>query len=206
LTSFVIPAPYLIRGRNDIMTFLRTELSKEEILISEPFIIVFLTILLSAALYTDLKYQKLPNYLTFGGMAAGIFYHLIFGNGFLFAVKGLLLGIALLILPYLLGGMGAGDAKLMGAVGAFLGAKGVFEAFIYSALVGGVYAILAMGVYGTLLNTLKRYGRMLKGFFFAGEFIYLPPPEGMRKIKLCYGAAIAAGTIFSLVFPYDLLG
>ena len=139
-------------------------------------------------------------------MAVGIFYHAIFGSGFLFSVKGLLLGTALLFIPYLLGGMGAGDAKLMGAVGAFLGAAGVFKAFIFSALAGGIYAIILMSIHGYLFEALKRYGRMLKGFLTIGEFIYLSPPEEIGKIKLCYGIAIAAGTVFSVAFPYDLLG
>jgi len=183
----------------------RMELSNG-VTIGDTFIIVFLTMLLTVALYTDIKYQRLPNYLTFSGMAVGIFYHVIFGSGFLFSVKGLVLGTAFLFIPYLLGGTGAGDAKLMGAVGAFLGAEGVLKAFVFSALAGGIYAIILMIIHGYLLEALKRYGRMLKGFLTIGEFIYLPPPEEIRKIRLCYGIAIAAGTIFSVAFPYDLLG
>ena len=139
-------------------------------------------------------------------MAAGIFYHLIFGNGVLFALEGLLLGIAFLILPYILGGMGAGDAKLMGAVGAFLGPKGVFAAFLYSALTGGIYALIVMGMHGWFFKTLKRYWLMLKILFTTQEFFYIHPPEEMKKLRLCYGVAIAVGTILSVVFPYDLLG
>jgi prepilin peptidase CpaA len=180
--------------------------TRGDLTIGDAFILVSLAILLTVALYTDIKYQRLPNYLTFSGMAVGIFYHVIFGNGFLFSVKGLVLGTALLFIPYFLGGMGAGDAKLMGAVGAFLGAEGVFKAFILTALAGGIYAIILMIIHGCLFEALKRYGMMLKVFLTIGEFIYLPPPEEIRKIRLCYGIAIAAGTIFSVAFPYDLLG
>lgn len=168
-------------------------------------VVVCVAILCIGSLYPELKYHRIPNYLTFSGMAAGIFYQCAFAEGIVFSVAGLLLGIGVLLPFYLLGGMGAGDAKLMGAVGTFLGPAGVFEAFLFSALIGGVYAVVLMTIHGYLRQNLKRYGRILKGFFITQEFIYVPPPKEMKDIKLFYGVAISVGTLFSVLFPYELL-
>jgi prepilin peptidase CpaA len=94
----------------------------------ENFPIIFLSVILIVSAVIDLRTQKIPNLITYPSMVIAFFYHWAFwgGNGLLFSFTGLSVGIALLLLPYLLGGMGAGDAKLMGAVGAMIGAKGVF--------------------------------------------------------------------------------
>ena len=63
-----------------------------------------------------------------------------------FSVKGLLLGTGLLLPVYFIGGMGAGDAKLMGAAGAALGMQGVFNVFLFTAVLGGVYALVLHSV------------------------------------------------------------
>jgi prepilin peptidase CpaA len=171
-------------------------------------IILFLcitTVLLIAA-EMDIRFRKIPNWLTYPTMIMGIIYHTgIKGfNGFLFSVEGLGMGIAILIIPFLMGGMGAGDAKLMGAVGGLLGPKGVFIAFLFTAIVGGIYAIVFLTVYGYLKETAKRYGSLLKTFIFTQKFIYIPPPEREKAPRLCYGLAIALGTIISLAFGINI--
>ena len=96
------------------------------------------SVLVSAAIF-DIRVQKIPNLLTYPTMAVGLIYH-SFTNGvegFFFGAGGIGVGIGLFLIPYLIGVMGAGDAKLMGAVGAALGAKGVFYAVLLSAIVGG---------------------------------------------------------------------
>ena len=94
-------------------------------------------VLIAAAIY-DFRYQKIPNVLTFPTMIIALAY---FGvtrglEGFLFSAGGLGLGIAILIIPYLMGGMGAGDVKLLGAAGAVLGPLGIFNAFVLTAFIG----------------------------------------------------------------------
>ena len=112
----------------------------------ETWLITFLLSVLLVAVVYDLMLNKIPNLLTYPTMAFAIIYHGVTKGpaGLIFSAGGLLLGIALLILPYWVGEMGAGDAKLMGAVGAVLGPKGVFIAFLLTALTGGIYAIIAL--------------------------------------------------------------
>jgi len=170
----------------------------------DPFLTLILSSILVVAAITDLRTQKIPNLITFSAMFLGlVFYSITNGwNGLLFSFEGLLLGIGLLIIPYLMGGMGAGDAKLMGAIGAMIGPKGVFIAFLYTAIAGGVYAlILLMFNMEYFKDFMKRSSITIKSFAFTRQFISVPAEESQKKPKLCYGVAIAVGT-----FSYVLLG
>ena len=57
-------------------------------------------------------------------------------------LAGLLVGMIILGIFYIFGAMGAGDVKLMGAVGAVLGTKNVLNAFLFTGIIGGIYAIV----------------------------------------------------------------
>ena len=109
-------------------------------------LITFIGGIVIMAAITDIRSQRIPNVLTFSTMAFALFCHAEGGGlqGFLFSLAGVAIGIALFILPYLMGGMGAGDVKLLGAVGAVLGPWGVFEAALCTALIGGVYALVLL--------------------------------------------------------------
>ena len=106
---------------------------------SDTIVIAALFCTMCVALFTDLRSRKIPNRLTFAAMVFMLaYYGAAHGfEGMWFSCKGLLLGIGLLMPLYFLGGMGAGDAKLMGAVGAALGMQGVLTVFLFTALIGG---------------------------------------------------------------------
>jgi prepilin peptidase CpaA len=98
-------------------------------------------------------------------------------------------------------GMGAGDVKLMGAVGAITGPKGVLIAALLSAIVGGVYAlILLMFNIQYFKDLIKRTALILKSFLITRNVIPIPADEFEKRPKLCYGVAIAIGT-----FSYGFL-
>ena len=167
----------------------------------DVFLIIFLSIILIAAAVNDLRFQKIPNLLTYPSMGIALVYHFIMSglNGLLFSAGGLAVGIAVLILPYLMGGMGAGDAKLMGAVGAILGARGVFVAFLFTAIAGGIYALILLLVRRRAFKGFwQRNLATLKTFIFTRQFIPIPEDGNEKKPRLCYGIAIALGTLFSV--------
>jgi len=168
-------------------------------------LLYLVALLIVAALY-DIRFQKIPNLLTLPGILIAIFYYtFIHGfEGFLMSVAGVGLGISFMLLPYLMGGMGAGDAKLMGAVGGLLGPKGVFVAFLLTALIGGVYALVVLAFYGKLGRTLRRYGLLFKTFFLTRKIIYIPPSEQEKKPRMRYGVAIALGTIIAMVMKNNI--
>jgi len=161
---------------------------------------ILLIAVLGIAVITDLRYRKIPNWLTFSAMAMGLAYQTGMDGwgGSLFSLKGLGLGMALFSIPYLMGGMGAGDVKLLGAVGAFLGPQGVFGVFLYTTLVGGLYAVVLLLFHGFFTETVRRYWTILKIFFITWNLIYVPASPRENKPRLLYGLAIAIGTFLSL--------
>jgi prepilin peptidase CpaA len=109
----------------------------------EDLITIALLSLLVISLYTDLKYRLILNVVTFPAILFGfIYYTFIDGiNGIVFSGMGFTAGFLLFVLPFVMGGMGAGDVKLMAAIGSLMGANFVFNAFIYTCLVGGVISL-----------------------------------------------------------------
>lgn len=165
------------------------------------FLLLFFLIM---AAIIDVRSQKIPNWITFTMTLLGLGFHTaVTGfNGLFYSLAGLGVGIGVLIVFYLLGGMGAGDVKLMGAVGAVLGPKNVFIAFLFTCIIGGFYAIVLLLLKGNLKQgTLKRYGSMIKTFILTGQFIYVPPTE-KQKGSLNYGLAIALGTFLSVLIKW----
>ena len=172
-------------------------------------LIVFLGVVLFVAVTIDLRTQRIPNLLTFPAAALTLIYCSITNglNGFLFSAVGLLVGISLFIIPYLLGGMGAGDAKLMGVVGSVLGAKGAFYAFLFSAIVGGIYAIILTIIHRQQFRGFYRKQLVaLINFFLIRKYIPEPEDADPKKPRLCYGLAIALGTGIYIVFNLSHYG
>lgn len=160
-------------------------------------LIIFLSAVLICAGIFDFRIQKIPNMLTFPAALIALAYHFITSgfSGFLFSLQGLALGIGLLIIPYFLGGMGAGDAKLMGVVGGVLGARGVFYAFLSSAIVGGIYAVVLTFIYRQHFRGFyKKQLSALINLLLIRKYIPDPGDSDSNKPRLCYGLAIALGT------------
>jgi prepilin peptidase CpaA len=161
---------------------------------------LLLIVVLVIALIIDMRSHRIPNWLTYPAVLFGIGFHTLSEglDGLLFGASGTLLGFGLLIIFYLVGGMGAGDVKLMAAVGAFLGPKGVFAAFILTALVGGIYAVVLLIRSGRIGARLARldtpFAIYLGSLTCAGS---LHEARGSAP-KLCYGVAIAIGTTLSI--------
>jgi prepilin peptidase CpaA len=170
-------------------------------------LIIFLGIVLTVALATDIRFQKIPNFLTFPAMVTALCYHMATGGleGFLFSGGGLVLGTAIFFIPFLLGGMGAGDAKLMGAVGAAIGPKGVLIAAVLTCLFGGIYALIILIIRRHIsADILRRWWASLKLTIYTGKVVILPANKKEKQPTLCYGVAIVAGTMFYVLL--ELLG
>ncbi|MCA0987530.1 A24 family peptidase [Guptibacillus algicola] len=149
------------------------------------------TLLIS--LYTDIRNRKILNIVTFPAMLLGVVYYTItLGfEGLLFSVAGLLVGFLLLIIPYLLGGMGAGDVKLLASVGALTGVTFVLHSFVYTALAGGVIALILLV---RRLEFKKLSPLYLLSFFYLLKNI-TSSNDDKPRITFPYGVAITVGTL-----------
>lgn len=164
-----------------------------------------LILILVAAAIVDLRTQKIPNVLNYSTMLYGLIANtvLLGLNGLVVSLEGLGLGLALLLLFYALGFMGAGDVKLMGALGSVLGPGDTLDSFLYIGLIGGVYALLVILSPGSPSRQfLKRYWLIIKTFLYTKQFSYFSPSQEERKVKLCYGVAISLGAICHIAFSH----
>jgi len=169
---------------------------------TDIYMILFLSAVLFTAVLTDVRSQKIPNWLIFPAAFCVLAYHCATAgiSGFLFSLGGMAAGTALLIIPYLLGGMGAGDAKLLGVVGGALGTKGVFYTFILSAIVGGIYAVFLTLIYRKQFKGFyKEQFTTLVTFLLTRKYTPEPAKKNETRPKLCYGLAVALGTSIYLI-------
>lgn len=165
------------------------------------FINIVLGTALLISLITDIRNRKILNIITLPAILIGfIYYTITLGlDGFVFSGKGFLIGLGFLLIPYLLGGMGAGDVKLMAAIGALTGATFTFYVFIYTALIGGLIGIVLI---------MKRRGvwNSIKYFFFTFTFLnsnlgsITLNQDKQSSILFPYGVAIVLGTLCAAVW------
>lgn len=153
----------------------------------------------------DIKFRKIPNIVTLPGMIFGVAIHSFYGGwaGVMISLGGMLFGGGILLIFYLLGGMGAGDVKLMGSVGALLGLEKAIMALIFTALIGGILAIFYI---------FRAYGGKVKFKFLPGsgrDDLLMKRQEKISqvdplKIPVPYGVAIGIGTLITIF--YQLTG
>lgn len=189
----------------------------EKLMVNYIDIMVIITVGLAAAL--DIKSRRIPNWLTLSVAAAG------FIGGFLFFIqqgntpegwawlqfsgKGWLVGIGIFLIPFMLGGMGGGDVKLLGAIGALKGASFAIETALLGAFWGGLLAIMAI-IIKKRPAILQRFGTGLKIFLLtkgkAGKEFMLPDENisEKEKIYIPYGVAIFLGCLTSYLVDLKL--
>lgn len=160
--------------------------------------IALLLIVIPAAIF-DVRSRRIPNWLVLIGLVLG------FGlNSFLYGTSGLktaglgfVLAFAIYFVLYVLHAMGAGDAKLMGAVGSIVGPGNWFGIFIITAILGGVAAL------GLLLARRRLRTGLWNVFYILGEMSRLRAPYMSREeldvrspksLRLPHGLTIAAGS------------
>lgn len=166
----------------------------------EQLVVVFgLLGLLVAAVAIDVHRHRIPNYLVLFGLLLAFVGKLYADglSGLLDGGLGLLTGFALFIPMYVLGGMAAGDVKLMAVVGGFLDPYSAMWAALISVVAGGVIGLLMIALCGQLRRTFSRYLLMLRARS------YFPPAAGEVSAKAFpYSIAILVGTLASLYSLY----
>jgi prepilin peptidase CpaA len=157
-------------------------------------------IVLIVAAYIDGKELRVPNWITFPMVFSGLVYNVCvsgwsgLGDGLL----GTAVGLLCLLPLYAVGGMGAGDVKLMAGVGAWLGAGVTFYAFCVSTVVGAIMAVI-------MVLYKKRFGQHYANFVMIfTEWMTIKNPRELSRLAaerkssmflLPYGIPICIGTI-----------
>lgn len=158
--------------------------------------------ILAIAVYTDWRWHRLYNWLTMPAFLIGLILSFVTGgsSGLLLSLEGAGVAFVVFLLLYLFAKMGAGDLKLMVAIGAWIGYPLILSALINVALAGGVIALAFAVRYGALRAVLRNLYYFLLGLFTPG----LKPENLIAQSALPpfpYGVAISAGTLITLAFP-----
>jgi prepilin peptidase CpaA len=153
------------------------------------------------ATITDLRWRRIPNALTFSGALLGLIYSVLVhgGPGAIGSVEGWALGLALWLPFYALGGMGAGDVKLLACVGAWIGPAGVIGVAIYASLAGGALALLVALRHRYLRRAIDNIWVLLVTWRALGirpiDSVTLESSQGPR---LAYAIPTLAGTVLAM--------
>ena len=164
------------------------------------------------ACVTDIKWRRVPNWLTVSMVIAG--FGLAFGqsgfSGLGSAFIGFLAALGLFLVPFAMGWLGGGDVKLFIALGALLGVRSLLWVFLYSAIAGGVMALIVV-----LYRVLKAGQFLLQlRLLLVGAVVFLgnlSNRAGIRskapvlqvtaqalRARYPYAVAVAIGTIIAL--------
>lgn len=163
---------------------------------------------LGAAVY-DVRYRRIPNWLTVGGVLTGLALNTFMGRidlspgwpALRFSLLGLGIGFGVYLALYAVRAMGAGDVKLMAAIGTMLGWEDWFGVFLITAVIGGAMALILVLIKRRLAKTFFNVGVILNEFK-SGRPAYLAREEldvkNPKSLGLPHGAVIAVGTLFFL--------
>jgi prepilin peptidase CpaA len=163
-----------------------------------PIWLVSVTLVVAAVI--DGMKLKVPNWLTFPMILSGWLYcGLWFGwEGIGWSLVGTVVGLGLLLPAYAIGGMGAGDVKLMAGIGAWVGPSLTFYAFCVSAVIGGVIALVMVLWRRAWSHHQSQFMAILTEIFLIRDPEQLSTIAAERKPRMMllpYGIPIAIGTI-----------
>jgi len=169
--------------------------------------LVLILTALAAACY-DLRVRRIPNWISLSGIVLGAGLNTYFEGpeGAVTAAGGLLVALCIYIPLYALKGMGAGDVKLMAAVGAIAGPRNWFTIFLATAILGGIASL-------ALVLWRKRTGQTLRNISVVLEQLLAGKSPLARDktlsihdekaLKMPHGAAIAAGVGLFLALHWN---
>ncbi len=155
--------------------------------------------LAAAAAVVDVRERRIPNWLTYPGIIGGVLLQgLLAGwKGIGNALAGCVLAGGVFLLFYAVRAMGAGDVKLVAAIGALLGPRDAFVMLLATAICGGVLAMVYVVYRRRVRDTLINVGGALQ--FHARAGLQAHPELNLDNpgtLRMPYGLAIAAGTLY----------
>ena len=140
-------------------------------------------LVLAAALYFDVRERRIPNAVVLSCFIVGIAFQAVLPSaaGLSSSLLGFAFGLAILLPLFALGKFGAGDVKLLAALGALRGFSFIWRATLLGALAGGVMAVIQMSIKREL--SLSVYGAATQGY--------------RSTLTMAYAPAIAIGVLLA---------
>jgi prepilin peptidase CpaA len=174
---------------------------------------ILISLVLGAAVY-DIRYRRIPNWLTAGGVLVGLAMNAFVGDwrtpypanfqiwpGLRFSLVGFGIAFAVNLILYALHARGAGDVKLMAAIGAIVGWEDWFGIFVVSAVFGGLISLILVLLKKRATTTFWNVGFILSEMS-SGRAAYLKREDldvkSEKALRVPAGAVIAIGTLFFL--------
>ncbi len=169
--------------------------------------LVVLGVLVVTAAGADLKLKRVPNWLTYPAIVAALAGHWATGGlglkgerlGLAGSLAGLAAGFLPMLLCWLAGGLGGGDAKLMAAVGALGGWEFAISVMLYSFMAAALMGLVVMVRRRLVRRTLRRVWRTLVLLVVpAGRPVgpaEADSPTIPFAVAVCVGAAVAAAEV-----------
>ena len=176
--------------------------------------VLLLAAVLVAAI-TDIRWRRIPNWLTAGTVALGFVLNALNTyptpmEGLWLAAKGFALAFSLNLIMYALRMTGAGDVKLMAAIGALVGCSNFMGIFLLNAIIGGVLGLILVIAKGRARQTLWNVGYMASEMmkwrapYLTREQLDVNSPKALtlpRAVPICLGVIVflAAARIWARV-------
>ena len=166
-----------------------------------PVSAVAVAALVLSASVCDVRSRRVPNALTLGTSVVAVAMHGVLNgwSGVFLAASGWVVGLIMFLPLFALGGMGAGDVKLLAAIGAWLGPAGALWTGLYGAIAGGIMALVVALARGYFMTALRNVRAMLRLWIVAG----VQPVEGLTlaneaSVRLPYALPVAVGALVAL--------
>jgi prepilin peptidase CpaA len=164
------------------------------------------TLLIAAILaliagWTDWRRRRIPNWLTIPGLLVGIAINAVAGGwlGAKLSLEGAGLGLLLLFPFVLVRALGAGDWKLTGALGAFLGPHRLLVALAGAILLAGLMAVILIVYRRRVGQTLRNIGRVLFAFATGHPGVSSVSLDNPESLKIPFGVAMTAAVVLLAV-------
>jgi prepilin peptidase CpaA len=169
----------------------------------QMFPVILLLGLLGIAVASDLRRHRIPNFLVVLGLVLGLAGQAYTGglSGLGDGALGLLIGFGVFLPLYALGGMAAGDVKLMAMVGSFMTPHFALWTAFFSLIAGGLCGLLLVLLRGQVQQTLGRYWLMLRARAYLA-----PASDEVAGKPFPYSIAILLGTLTSGYFIFANAG
>ena len=172
-----------------------------------PVAVLLLLLVLTAAVF-DIRFRRIPNWLTLTGIVLGFALNALLAypwplEGLKYAGLGLLFAFAVYFVLYLIHARGAGDVKLMAAVGAILASPfGWFKLFIVTALIGGLFAVVLLLAKGRVRKTFWNVAYLVNELgharapYMSREELDVKSP---KAVTLPHGVTIAVSCLIFVI-------